>query len=105
MRIQSQRNKQAAVEIGGLGTSSHGRCQGQAIDEGRWIRVLADESRGPAQSGVDRRSIEVAIELGRREVIGAAEKGAGVGQLRARGENRGEGRFRRPRVTTPTATE
>ena len=38
------------------------------------------------------------IKLGRR-VIGAPEKGAGVGQLQASGENWGEGRFRRPRVT------
>ena len=97
MRIQGQRNEQAAAGLGGLGTSSHGQRQGQAVDEEGMIGVWADESRGPAQSGRIDVGSKSLIESARREVISAPGKGAGVRQLRASGTTGGEGRFRRPR--------
>ena len=72
--------EQAAADLGGLGISSHGQRQSQAVNEGRYDRSLGGrELRSSIIRWVDVGSkslIESLIESGRREVIGAPGKGA-----------------------------
>jgi hypothetical protein len=77
--------EQAASDLRRLGTPPHGQCQSQAVDEEGVVGGQANESSAPDIIRVDRRRIEVAHRIERREVIGSPRKEAGAWQLRARG--------------------
>ena len=76
------RHEQAAGELGGPGTPSHGQRQSQAVVEEGLIERWVNEN-SPVRSVWIEVGPKSLIELKGGKVIGAPRKGPGVGQLRA----------------------